>query len=254
MVWHLPIRADEIFRRNPLISVVCQLRFHPILQIRERIAGFQERLRDIFPTYSEIVANVVTIETAEADAVNLQTEQQFRFAKIDGSSALILTTNSLAIENRHHTERQPLLQDILKATNALQEDYAPIIPTRLGLRYINSIDRSLISKDIHREVEWKDIMAHEFWPIPNVLMDIEDTHIFTQLRSTTERDGELVLRYGLLREADGNHRYRFDMDRYFQGSFDLSTLEEKLELFGRDIFCLFRTAMGPALQEWMEQP
>ena len=43
-----------IYARNPLDQVVCQLRFPPILKIDAEIpAGFQDRVREDYPNFSE---------------------------------------------------------------------------------------------------------------------------------------------------------------------------------------------------------
>ncbi|GDX40579.1 hypothetical protein LBMAG21_08710 [Armatimonadota bacterium] len=42
-----------IYAKNPLVEVVCQLRFPPILSINQsNLADFQSHIRDVYPLYS----------------------------------------------------------------------------------------------------------------------------------------------------------------------------------------------------------
>lgn len=146
MVWRLPATSNEVFQRNTLVQVVCQLRFHPILKIAERLPDFQERVRRVFPDFLEQTTAVAAM-TAEG-AVELQQEKQFMFRKVNANCTLALTSGSLAVEERRHTERQKLFDDVLLAIRALEETQQLVQPKRLGLRYINIIDRERIAKDL----------------------------------------------------------------------------------------------------------
>lgn len=47
------------YAKNPLLEVICQLRFPPILSINENTpAEFQEAVRDMFPQFSVQVERV----------------------------------------------------------------------------------------------------------------------------------------------------------------------------------------------------
>ena len=53
MSWRLPEHDLHTYPRNPLVAVVAQLRFDPILKIADRVADFQDRVRARFPKFEE---------------------------------------------------------------------------------------------------------------------------------------------------------------------------------------------------------
>ncbi len=72
MVWTLKKREDCTYERNPLVSVICQLRFHPILKVADQISEFQESVRGTFPAFSTHTVSVVNLQTA-AGPLDVQT-------------------------------------------------------------------------------------------------------------------------------------------------------------------------------------
>lgn len=253
MVWNLEQHDDEVFARNPLVSVICQLRFHPILKIGERVADFQEDVRAAFPGFSEGTASTLNVQT-DAGGFEVKKERQFLFKKPDGSSTMTLTTNSLAIENHRHLDRAQLFADIAMAAAALAGRCGRVSLTRVGLRYINLLDRELIGRKLGREVAWCDLVTEGFLRLPNDLADLDAMLFISEVRGPVRQTGALTLRHGVLKDADGMSRFRFDMDRYSEATLDLDHVPSLLEEFGRDLFSLFKTAMGPALIEWMTAP
>ena len=49
-----PDAPRVMYASNPLIEVICQVRFPPVLKIEAQLPdAFQERIRSIFPVYNE---------------------------------------------------------------------------------------------------------------------------------------------------------------------------------------------------------
>ena len=252
MTWNISQHPDEVFSRNPLVSVICQLRFHPILKVGDCIADFQEGMREVFPEFAESTASVLNVQT-EAAGFEVKKERQFLLRKTDGSSTLTLTTNSLAIENHRHVDRQGLFDDIDRAIVLLASLYKSVSPTRLGLRYINLIDKQFIAEALNRTLEWPDVVSGDFLVTPGGLADLQGTTFFSEVRSPMATGGSLTLRHGLLQDVESKVRFRFDMDRYVDSAFDLARVRSHLESFGEELFSMFKAAMGTVLVEWMSQ-
>ncbi len=251
MVWTIKKREDCTYERNPLVSVICQLRFHPILKVADQISEFQESVRGTFPAFSSHTVSVVNLQTA-AGPLDVQQEQQYRFKKADDSSTLTLTTSSLALENHQHIDRKDFFKDLVVSINALQALYAPIDPIRLGLRYINEIRKDVIEGQMQEKMEWRDLVTEQFLAMPLGLADLQNTTFVSEIRCpVANAQGALTLRHGLVNGPDGQPLYRFDMDRYFEMAFKLETIEDKLNQAGEDIFSLFTELMGPTLEKWM---
>lgn len=250
VAWNLPQYDDEVFERNPLVSVICQLRFHPILKIGERVADFQDDVRAGFPGFAEATANMLNVQV-EAGGFEVKKEQQYIFRKPDDSSTMTLTTNSLAIENHRHLDRAQLFSDVAMAASALALHYKPVSLTRVGLRYINLLDREMIGRTLGRDLAWDELVTPGFLRLPSDLAELDSMLFFSEVRGPVRQTGALTLRHGVMKDGDGAARFRFDMDRYAEGNVEIDDVSSLLEEFGRDLFSLFKTAMGPALTEWM---
>lgn len=42
MTWNVPAQPHKVFERNPLVAVIVELRFFPILKLPDKIADVQE--------------------------------------------------------------------------------------------------------------------------------------------------------------------------------------------------------------------
>lgn len=259
MGWQLEKSNHKVFEKNTLVVVASQLRFHPILLIKDgkHIAEFQEKIRSRFPIFSEQIARVIVSQPNPSDGeVKIETleEKQYLFKKEDGSTTILLSSSSLALENRNHEERSQLISDFDMAINALLDIYAPVSARRIGLRYVNVIDKSKISGDLGREVNWAQLITEKFLTCPEGMVNLENTLFYSEFTSPMPEPllGAMTLRYGLIRASDPVVKFRFDTDRYLEGAFDVSSTSEKITSFADDIFSLFISAAGPELQTWMK--
>lgn len=250
MVWQLDNTEREEFERNPLSQVVCQLRFHPILKVVDRVAEFQERIRGSFPEFIQQKMQVAAMTAV--GSLELQQEQQFLFKKVNGASTLTLTTNALSLDERDHTSRDVFLGDIGLAIDALKETHSAVTPKRLGVRYINIIDVNQISADLGEAVDWSTVITEPFLQMPSGVASLEQTLFYSEIRSPTQSNGEITLRYGLLSESGNPPKFRFDIDRYHVARFELANIPALLDEFVKDIYSLFRAAAGDSLLKWMK--
>jgi len=254
MTWRLS-KAEQhgVFQRNSLLSVTVELRFHPILKISngQYVPDFQDRVRDSFPIYSE--GKVQTINFQPPDTVETQEEKQFHFKKPDEKTSITLGVSKLILESRHHESHENILNDFNLALSALLEVYGKIKNTRLGMRYINLIERERIQNDLNREVEWRDLIHSSYLEMPASVATLEGTKFYSEINSPIE-GGALTLRYGLLNTSeDKKLRFVFDLDRYLDEEFPLQSIMEKLRSFADDIYALFETMIGPELKQWMSK-
>lgn len=250
MAWRLPTHELRTYPRNPLEAVVVQLRFDPILKVRDRVADFQDGVRHRFPKFEEQVTQ--SFEISPALGVRTRQEPEFRFRASDGSATVFLSTHAVAMESRAHIERDVLLGDFDIALKSLRSTYESIVALRLGLRYINIIDRQVIEQDLGRTVSWNDLIAEDFTRVPCDLADLEGIAFGAEFSAELD-SGRMTLRYGMVPEADAEPRFRLDIDRFYEGEIDISQVREMLVVYAADIFNVFESAAGPSLREWMEK-
>lgn len=153
-----------IYKKNPLIEVVCQLRFPRILSINEKLpAVFQERIRGEYPLFE--VANEhqqrVSIEATGENVAPVpritQSEviKNYKFTSADGIWHINLTSTFLALSTSAYTTWDDFLSRLQEPLNALIEIYKPAFFERVGLRYVDAFRRSVLGIS---DVPWGELI------------------------------------------------------------------------------------------------
>jgi len=139
-------------------------------------------------------------------------------------------------------------------SEALEQSCGTVAPTRLGLRYVNLIDRLQVGETLGRQVGWEDLVAPQFWAVPGAMSNLQDSTFFAETTSSLPR-GQMTLRYGVVPEPSRQRLcFRLDIDRYLDGGvFEMNEVETLLHSFSNDCFQVFMAAAGPSLLEWMNQ-
>lgn len=250
MTWNINNYKKKVYNRNPLENVVFQLRFHPILKIEDKIPDFQECIRDEYPIYQ-----IKKQKTLMFDPVgNIEGERQenrFQFLKEDKNSLITIGTVSLSIDELNHKSSKDLLKNAELALNSLVKVYSPIKTVRLGLRYINSIDKDVISKDINKALDWDDLISEPFINIPKKIVDLTNTRFYNEITSDLKK-GSLTLRNGLLLDPNSKKlMFKIDIDRYFEYSYPIEETIKLLKTFSDDIYDLFSNSIKNSMEDWM---
>lgn len=250
MGWSIPRQEHKVFQRNPLVAVVVELRFYPILKIPAGVADFQEEVRRAFPAFQDLTRQLVNL--SPVGPVELRNERLFNFHKSDQSTTLTISSSSLVVECRRHERREHYIADMKLGIDALRKTYGDIVPTRLGLRYVDLIDKDQIQADLGRPTTWQALVSERFISVPTALADLRDTLFACEVASSMASGGQTI-RYGLVQDTDGRVKFRLDADRYVEGNVDPSRLVDLLESFADDLFSVFIAAMGPDLKVWMPE-
>jgi uncharacterized protein (TIGR04255 family) len=255
--WKLTHHPDETFEQNMLASVILQLRFRPILKVETRLADFQDKVRTRFPGFNTFDSQEITVGSVKTSAqqINVRNEKVHQFISLDESSVMTLSTSALSVEYGHHRSKETVFSDAALLLEALNAVYAPVIPARLGLRYVNLIQLSILKKALERDVTWPEVLSAKFAEVPGGGASLNGgTRFIAEVSSPCER-GNMTLRHGLLSNGpEEEPHFRLDVDRYLEGVFSLEEIPLLLKTFSSNIFCMFMTAAGPALLEWMRRP
>ena len=253
MSWKLSAVPHKVFARNPLVAVVAQVRFHPILQVPKRIPEFQDLVRARFPRFEERAAQQVAFGGLPGLApVSVRQEQQFLFRNPDGSATLTLGQEAIALEDRRHESRNAFLESMGAALKALIETVRVVAPTRLGLRYVNVVDRERVSRDLGRPVTWEDLLDASLLAPVGDRASLDGTRYYVET-SSPMGEGDMTVRHGLLVDPGATDPlFRLDIDRYLADAVEPDQVVGLLERFSDDIFHVFVSAAGVALTEWLD--
>ncbi len=141
----------------PLVRVIAQARFPPILTIRDpdKVAVFQEALRDTYPNLSQ--DQVHSIELGGGQTPNISQGLIWRLADRERNPdwRVSLGVDFVALETSSYDSRDNFLDRLRAVLSALEEGFKPASTSRLGLRYIDrltgeAVDR--IAELVHPDV------------------------------------------------------------------------------------------------------
>ncbi len=246
MIWQLTQQPHRVYPRNPLIAVIVDLRFSPILKIAKGVPEFQDAVRSTFSEFQEESSRFVNLQPL--GAIEIREEKIFSFLR--DKTKLSLSTGSLTLETRGHHDREELIRDFSVGLEALNQTYSPVHALRLGLRYINLVDKKQL--DLDDSVSWNSLINEPFVREPTGIGGA-DALFNIEVTSPADSKGNLTLRYGLLPEpASKRTVFRLDLDRYIERDFTVSEIPKLLLSFSDDIFFTFKSFAGEALIEWME--
>ncbi len=161
-----PEAERVIYERNPLKLVVCQLRFPVDLHIEMGMtAGFQDKIRSRFPFAEEhtdesipLMANEMSEQFPKelVESLSAAINRQFQFMTEDKVWTIGLTRNFAALETSNYEKWEDFRKNIDLTLSALVESYKLPFFTRVGLRYVNVIDRVGLGL---QGCEWRDLLA-----------------------------------------------------------------------------------------------
>lgn len=138
----LPAVERVVFERPPLVLIICQLRFAPILSVTDPrfVAPFQQAIRKDYPILTRVTEMRTSLGVQpDADLSGDSFAHIWRFADRSDGWTVSLTVDSLAIECRRYRHFDDFLARLRRLLDALVEHIEPAAGLRLGLRYINEI-------------------------------------------------------------------------------------------------------------------
>lgn len=251
-----PSSRRVVYHNNPLVEVICQLRFPPILEIAaHEPAEFQNRIRDLYPLYEaesptaqlpKDIANVIS-----QLGVPVQAEQTVhKFLASDSSRFISLARDFVAVSFSDYLRWEEFSQQLELARMALEDIYHPAFYSRVGLRYRDIIDKGRLGLT---EETW-DVLFKS-WLIgmlaaPEVQDSIASTQTTTIIQLQEVSGGMVTLRHGLARPSpDEPVVYAIDADFYTEERRGPRDVTGVLDQFNRLAGYFFRWAITAGLHD-----
>jgi uncharacterized protein (TIGR04255 family) len=251
-----------LYNKNPLDQVVCQLRFPPILRIDAEIpAQFQERIRGHFPNYAEAAELAIEIRPGLPGQVAPELLRQmlqssgsknYEFSSEDGIWKINLTRTFVALTTTKYTRWEEFKEKLEIPLNALIEVYAPDSFSRVGLRYVNVIRRSVLGLS---DIPWSELLQPYIAGIlgaPGVSNHVQGFENTYEVRLA---DGESVVRIvtRLVEAADdGESCFMIDSDYSNMNKTAIQSAVERLNYFNIRASRLIQWSITDRLHQAME--
>lgn len=243
-----PFPTGVRYRRAPLASVLCQIRFSPIFSLATDVgvAGFQEAIRSVYP---EARAETDAQIDMAPNRMNVQQSAPvWRFTSADGNWRVSLGVDFVALETPQYTYFDDFLARLNLLLQALERTVHPGKSMRIGLRKVNQIHRQVADA-----AGWADYVNRTLlgaaslttFPAPIVFS-------FADLRFQ-DGDCELAVRHGL--HPGEESAYVIDMDYWTAAEYEIAPTGELSELlahFSHGMTSFFHFAAESRLLEEME--
>ena len=137
--------AEVPLPNAPLVRVIAQVRFPPVLSIEKRdfVAPFQEAIRARYPILRAEQTRGVLL--GAQGSVPMPPAVTWRFTGLDEKWRVSLATDFAAIETTAYESRSDLLARLEEVIRALEAHVAPKMVDRLGVRYIDRIKGAAVN-------------------------------------------------------------------------------------------------------------
>jgi uncharacterized protein (TIGR04255 family) len=259
---HFPEAERVIYRSNPLIEVVFQLRFARLLRIEQDPAAFQERVLVDYPVLKESVVapipNEYVNELSSIDmsslvsSLNLSKRRAYDFVSTDGFWRISLTGDFVALVNTQYTRWEDFRARLEKVSATFTETYKLATFTRVGLRYKNVICRSKLSL---KDDSWRTLLRTDLLgELVNPDFEKDTRHAARELVLGLDFDDARVrVLHGFVQLQDTGDEvsYLVDADFSREKSTEKNDVRPILDRFNREAGRLFRWCIERKLHEAM---
>jgi len=254
-----------IYKHNPLVSVICQLRFPLDLRIDVTMpAEFQQQIRANFPIAHED-SDGQGLQVAEdisqhfpqelLDVLSTRINRRFLFSSRDRTWTITLTNSFVALETNNYVGWEDFRQNLQLMLNAITQTYQVNFFTRIGLRYQNVIDRTVLGL----ENSPCNALVSDLVLGPLATSESSESvyeHNGTFLIQLENSEEVARVRYGLVTEKDGDPtNVMFMLDHDFFTKDDVETeagdVIKRVNVFNTSNRGLFRRCVTAKLHDAM---
>lgn len=245
-----PDSPRAIYKNNSLDQVICQLQFPPILKIDTQAPfQFQDLIRKEYPLYGEgkekfIEIPIEVFSQIPQDLIGniplpATNRMNYSFSSADENWRINLTNNFLALSTKKYVRWEDFRSHLELPLKALIDLYKPAFFSRVGLRYINVINKSTLKLS---DRNWPDL-------IQPYILGVLSTNTLEQnaLKNSTTTDEIQIEDFNLVRVIHGLATskstnelvYIIDCDFFSEKRTELQDAYAKLDYFnywGRRLF------------------
>lgn len=151
-----------IYRHNPLLEVILQIKFPTILSINAKDpVDFQDAIRQDYPIYQLSIEKeqeinfAISADKMQPSITQRQQNKNHAFISGDGQYKINLTSGFISISTVGYKRWEDLLSRFEKPLEKFLELYAPSFLERIGLRYIDAFSRQKLKIE---DKKWSDLI------------------------------------------------------------------------------------------------
>lgn len=252
-----------IYNKNPLAQVICQFKFPEILRIETELpAEFQEKIRERFPNYQQsamfetqlefqVDSRGTIVPGASSGPVGLSRLHQF--ISLSKNHVAILTKDSVGLLTTSYHKWEDFKADFKFIVETFEALYKPTHYNRVGLRYQDVIQRSILGLS---DTSWSELfqpyIAGELSSQDRLPDRIEQ--IAKEVFFRLDEASFLRLRHGFVKkhtDLTTEICYLLDGDFFNQSEVNQNDAINTLDKFNQEAGRLFRWAISDTLHNAM---
>jgi uncharacterized protein (TIGR04255 family) len=243
-----PDSERVIYKHAPLVQVICQLRFPPILRIESQPpAEFQERIRNAFPLLERAPTAIAQQAQVPPELMKAfaGTAVTYQFHTEDRLSTLTLASDSISLTTNSYSRWEQFREQFRIPLAALIELYKPSFFSRIGLRYINAIRRETLGL----KQPWSELLRREILGEISIPEFEENLKVANRALVVGLSDNSSVLlQHGLVMQVSGGEiAYSIDFDFFTDHKTEVENAEPTLDNFNHIVGRAFRWCITDTL-------
>ena len=258
----MPFPESErvIYEINPLVEVICQLRFPAILRIDSELpAEYQERLRHLYPIFGEVPSQNVKLNLPDeiqkflssgSPMLSFKGRTSYDFISTDQLWKVQLNREALTLLSANYQRWEDFKEHLELPLRAFEEIYRPAFYTRIGLRYKDVIERSKLGL---LDIAWSELLE------PHIAAELSSPHVADDIiqcaNQLTIRLGnyhaQVVINHGLVSNENNETCYLIDSDFSTEMKTEVRDATQILDYFNQQSGRLFRWCIKDRLHHAM---
>jgi uncharacterized protein (TIGR04255 family) len=255
-----PDSARVIYQKNPLAEVSAELKFPTILKIDSNSpAEFQDLIRADYPTYKRVRGTIAIPSGIPQPVQNIikgmpipSGPPQHLFATEDRKWVVSLTRERLGLKTVAYQRWEEFRDRFLALQQHFENIYQPAFYSRVALRYVDIIRRSILGLD---GVPWSELLkpyiAAEL-AIPDLAERIDSAS--SDLHCSLEGTNCFLTLKTSMAIAEPNNEKCFVIDNEFHthSRTEITDVSKFLDTFNRTSGRLFRWAIEQRLHDALQ--
>lgn len=236
------------YKNNYIYEMVCEVRFSTIFKINnvnsEELSLFREKIKSMFPDYSQVNENKYDLKIDNEDNSILPQIHKINilnhsFTTEDKKVKVILTSNYISLTSSKYIDYEDYREKFNFVISFFNEVFKVDIFNRIGIRYINAYSREEFN--IKHNKDWSKYFVKE---LLGLSIKKEKSKVFKTNIEIPYDDGSItriISGFGEKREEgkDVVPIYILDIDNYLVGNNsyeELFKIMDNLHLHNSEIF------------------
>jgi uncharacterized protein (TIGR04255 family) len=200
---------DVLFAKAPLESVLCQVRYSPVLALLDQagVAGFQAALRSQYPELDQDAQATMTI-TPQGPAALQTSSPNWRMSTVDKKWRTSIGADFVALEtsDAEGYSFQEFWNRFEEVLEVLDRTVRIGSAKRIGLRKVNVLSHP----DVASVKDWRGLLRSEVLGLSAAPDVPNPTTEYAEIHFPDDEMGTLSVRHGV--EPTDPAKYRLDLD------------------------------------------